>query len=56
MKVTVVIEYEIKELDVLTDEASLAIRAEVLRDVPTIFEFTDGSAFWAESFTVEVLE
>ena len=54
--VRVVIEYEINELDVLTIEDSLVIRDAVLRDAPTIFEYTDGYALWADGFTVEVLE
>ena len=56
MKVKVVIEYEIPVDGPLTVEDRLAMHAALEREIPTVFEHTDGAAFWAQSFTVEVQE
>lgn len=55
-KVRVVIEYDLPESGPLTLEERLAIKEAVTLHAPTIFEHTDGAAFWADGFTVEVLE
>lgn len=56
MKVKVLIEYDFPEYGELTLEERLAIEAEVSMAVPGVFDLGDGTAFFSEGFTVEVLE
>lgn len=55
-KVRVVIEYDFPESGPLTLEERLAIEAEVSMSVPGVFDLGDGTAFFSDGFTVEVLE
>lgn len=54
MKVTVIVEYEIPELDALTDEDALAIEAAVCDSAPSCFIRGDDDMFFAREFSVEV--
>ena len=56
MKVRVVIEYDFPESESMTLEDRLAIEAEVSMAVPGVFDLGDGTAFFSDGFTVEVLE
>lgn len=54
MKVTVIVEYEIPELDALTDDEALAIEGAVACCLPGCFARGEDDMFFAREFTVEV--
>lgn len=54
MKVTVIVEYEIPELDALTDADALAIDAAVSVALPFSFGRGEDDMFFAREFSVEV--
>lgn len=54
MKVTVIVEYEIPELDTLTDDEALAIEGAVACCLPSCFVRGDDDVFFASEFSAEV--
>jgi len=56
MKVKVLIEFDIPCIDKMTVEDGEVIKLTMLNSVPTAFEFEDGGAMLADSFSVEILE
>ena len=56
MKVKVLIEYDFPDSEFMPPEDRLAIEAEVSMAVPGVFDLGDGTAFFADGFTVEVIE
>lgn len=54
MKVTVVIEYDIPAIDVLSDEDARLIETTLAEQVPSAFESDDGCVMMASNWAVEV--